>query len=80
MDDVDSIIITGESDWTIYSLPNFIGIQRCLETWPGMLVGFFPNLSDLEMNSVRSFREGCFDDEKIQHRSDRHGEVVMEKE
>ncbi|CAG0903775.1 unnamed protein product, partial [Darwinula stevensoni] len=77
MPSVQSIIISGERDWTVYSLPNFAGIEHCLVPEAGMYVGFFPNLSLLGINSVRSYRKGCFSDKKI--RSGQHG-VVMDRE
>ncbi|CAG0905154.1 unnamed protein product, partial [Darwinula stevensoni] len=80
MNDVNSIIITGESDWTVYTLPNFLGASACLSVQAGTFVGFYTDLSDLEINSVRSFREGCFSDTKIQPRPQRQGVVVSDSE
>ncbi|CAG0905444.1 unnamed protein product, partial [Darwinula stevensoni] len=80
MNDINSIIITGASDWTVYTLPDFLGPSACFSVQAGTFVGLYLDLSELEINSVRSFREGCFSDAKIQPRPQRQGVVVLDSE
>ncbi|CAG0899404.1 unnamed protein product [Darwinula stevensoni] len=76
---VGSIIITGQNYWTVYSSTNFSGDRVCLGVQPGQYVGFAADLTEYGITTVRSFRRGCFGDEKIHLNSDQHGVVSKAK-
>ncbi|CAG0905390.1 unnamed protein product [Darwinula stevensoni] len=77
---VGSLIITGQNYWTVYSSTNFSGNRVCLGVQSGQYVGFAADLNEYGITTVRSFRRGCFSDEKIHLNSDQHGVVSKIKE
>ncbi|CAG0884155.1 unnamed protein product [Darwinula stevensoni] len=74
---VGSLIITGRSDWTIYTQPNFGGAKLCIGMQDGQFVGFGPHLSQFDVPTVGSFRLGCFAERKMLLDSGRHGVGVQ---
>ncbi|CAG0902637.1 unnamed protein product [Darwinula stevensoni] len=78
---VGSLIVTGQNYWTVYTEPFFNGNHACISVQTGQYVGFAPDLSGVfGISTVRSFRRGCFSDNKIHLNSDRHGFVVKARE
>ncbi|CAG0884153.1 unnamed protein product [Darwinula stevensoni] len=75
---VGSVIITGENNWTVYSLPNYDGDRVCLGVDQGQYVGFAPDLTAFGVGTVGSFRRGCFSDRNLQD-IERNGERNMKR-
>merc|ERR1719244_233832 len=59
-----SLIITGESAWTVYSAPGYHGTGICVQPWPignGKFMGMW-TVEDigLENNEMSSLQKGCW--------------------
>ncbi|CAL4192645.1 unnamed protein product, partial [Meganyctiphanes norvegica] len=63
--EASSMIITGETPWTVYSDPGYHGDSVCLQPWPignGQWFGAWNN-RDIGMpnNEISSVQKGCFE-------------------
>ncbi|CAG0899184.1 unnamed protein product [Darwinula stevensoni] len=59
MTSVDSLIITGDIIWSVFSGENFTGELTCFAIHEGYYVGFAADLSLFGIQTIKSFRPGC---------------------
>merc|ERR1711970_482395 len=69
--EASSMIVTGESAWTVYAHPGYHGDSVCLQPWPignGHYFGAW-NVFDIGMpnNEITSVQKGCFSKKILFH-------------
>ncbi|CAG0886906.1 unnamed protein product [Darwinula stevensoni] len=79
MKTVKSVIITGRAEWTVYPSANFRGNGVCFGAQTGKYAAFAPDLDTYPINTIKSFRMGCYAKNKIQLDSSEHGVFVKTK-